>query len=187
VVSNYLIAGQQPHPCGNDNFTAAPSGTFRTADGPLNIAANKQEQFDALVGVLGRPELAADPRFAERECRKRNRAALTAELEASLAAKSAVEWEAILNRVGIPAGRVLTVPEALDNPQIKHRELLQTFDDAPGVGRAVTVTRAGFKMSSGNPSVSAPPPRLGEHTEELLQGLGYSGAEIAELRSAGAI
>jgi crotonobetainyl-CoA:carnitine CoA-transferase CaiB-like acyl-CoA transferase len=187
VVSNYLIAGQEPHPCGNDNFTAAPSGTFRTADAPLNIAANKQEQFDALVGVLGRPELAADPRFAERESRKRNRAALTAELEASLATKTAAEWEAILNRVGIPAGRVLTVPEALDNPQIRHRELLQTFEDAPGVGRAVTVTRAGFKMSSGDPAVSAPPPRLGEHTDELLQGLGYSGAEITELRNVGAI
>jgi len=82
---------------------------------------------------------------------------------------------------------VLSVPEALANPQIKHRELLQTFDDAPGVGRAVTVTRAGFKMSSGDPSVSAPPPRLGEHTDELLKGLGYSGAEIAALRSVGAV
>jgi CoA:oxalate CoA-transferase len=187
VVSNYLIAGVEPRAWGNDNFTAAPSGTFRTADGPLNIAANKQAQFDALLGVLGRPELAADPRFAGREARKRNRAALTAELEASLAAKGAAEWEAIMNRVGIPAGRVLSVPEALANPQIKHRELLQTFEDAPGVGRAVTVTRAGFKMSSGDPSVGAPPPRLGEHTDELLQGLGYSGAEIAELRSVGAI
>ena len=67
VVSNYLIAGVEPQPHGNDNFTAAPSGAFRAKDGLINIAANKQEQFEALVAAVGRPELATDPRFAERE------------------------------------------------------------------------------------------------------------------------
>ena len=72
-VSNYLTAGVDPQPMGNENMTAAPSGTFRTGDGLLNIAANKQEQFVTLCGLIGRPELATDPRFAERETRKRNR------------------------------------------------------------------------------------------------------------------
>ena len=75
VVSNHLIAGVTPRALGNDNFTAAPSGTFRTQDRLLNIAANKQEQFEALAQALGREDLVADARFAGRECRKRNRAA----------------------------------------------------------------------------------------------------------------
>jgi crotonobetainyl-CoA:carnitine CoA-transferase CaiB-like acyl-CoA transferase len=85
VVSNYLIAGVEPQAHGNDNITAAPSGAFRTRDGLINIAANKQEQFVALVAMLGREDLSLDERFAQRENRKRNRAALTAELESELA------------------------------------------------------------------------------------------------------
>ena len=81
VVSNYLIAGHEPHPIGNDNFTAAPSGTFKTGSGLLNIAANKQEQFEALANAIGREDLINDVRFAGREARKQNRAALTDELE----------------------------------------------------------------------------------------------------------
>src|ERR1700748_332043 len=69
VVSNYLITGQEPVPRGNDNFTASPSGRFQTGEGLLNIAANKQEQFVALAGLIGRPDLATDPRFTEREAR----------------------------------------------------------------------------------------------------------------------
>jgi CoA:oxalate CoA-transferase len=187
VVSNYLLAGEQPRAIGNDNFTAAPSGTFRTADGLMNIAANRQEQFEALAAALGREDLVADPRFAERESRKRNRAALTAELEGALRKRSAAEWEPLLNRVGVPAGRVLSVPEALEAPQIRHRELLQTFDSVPGVERPVTVARAGFKMSGGDPRVSAPPPRLGEHTHDILRSAGYSEREIGELQEAGAL
>jgi crotonobetainyl-CoA:carnitine CoA-transferase CaiB-like acyl-CoA transferase len=187
VVSNYLIAGVTPRAIGNENFTAAPSGTFRTGRGLLNIAANKQEQFEALARELGREDLIADPRFAEREGRKQNRAALTRELEAALALKSADEWEAALNRLGVPAGRVLTVPEALDVAQVRQRELLQAFENAPGVERCIKVARSGFKMSGGDPAASAPPPRLGQHTAEILQAIGYSSAEIGRLRQAGAV
>ncbi len=187
VVSNYLIAGTEPEPHGNSNFTAAPSGTFRTGEGLINIAANKQEQFEALAGVIGREALISDPRFAEREGRKKNRAALTAEIEAALAARPAIEWEQLLSAIDVPAGRVASVPDALASPQIAARGLLQTFADAPGVGRDVTVARAGFKLSGGDPVAAMPPPRLGQHTQAILAELGYTAGEIEELRKAGAV
>ena len=187
VVSNFLIAGVEPQAHGNDNFTAAPSGAFRTKRGLINIAANKQEQFEALVRVLGREDLATDPRFALRESRKRNRVALTLELEETLLTREAAEWEGILNRIGVPAGSVLTVPQALALPQVQQREMLKTFDEVPGVDRPVTVARTGFKLSNGNPNPELPPPQLGQHTDEVLAAAGYSAAEIDHLRSAGAI
>ena len=78
VVSNWLIAGVRPQPMGNENMTASPSGTFRTGDGLLNIAANQQQQFEALCRLIGRDALATDPRFAGREDRKRRRFELNA-------------------------------------------------------------------------------------------------------------
>ena len=187
IVSNYLLADEKPHPIGNDNFTAAPSGTFKTGTGLLNIAANKQEQFETLAKSVGREDLVSDERFADRESRKRHRPALTTELESALARKSAAEWEGLLNRVGVPAGQVLTVPQALQTAQIKHRELLQVFEDVPGLDRRLVLARAGFKMSSGDPVVSSAPPRLGAHTTEILNAIGYSAAEISQLKEAGAV
>ena len=187
VVSNYLIAGHAPRPMGNNNFTAAPSGTFKTSDGLLNVAANKQEQFESLCEHIGRSDLIGDSRFADRDSRKTNRAALTVEIERALMAKSAADWETILNRAGIPAGRVASVPEALENPQVQGRGLLQTFADVPGIARPVTLTRAGFKLSGADPFVASAPPRLGQHTDEVLRELGYNDGDIEGLRAAGAI
>ena len=84
AVSNYLVSGVEPEPMGDQNATAAPSGTFDAADGPLNIAANRQEQFETLCRLVGRADLVDDPRFADREARKTHRAELNAELNAAL-------------------------------------------------------------------------------------------------------
>jgi crotonobetainyl-CoA:carnitine CoA-transferase CaiB-like acyl-CoA transferase len=187
VVSNFLLAGREPRPMGNENATAAPSGTFATGDGLLNIAANTQAQFEALARAVGRPELIDDPRFAGREARKRHRALLTAELEKALGAASASCWHEVLNRHGIPAAPVLGVPDALRLPQVVSRGLLRTIEGVPGLARSMTVTRAGFRVSGGDPDIHRPPPLLGEHTEELLCELGYDAADIAKLRAASVI
>ncbi|MDH4181733.1 MAG: CoA transferase, partial [Betaproteobacteria bacterium] len=187
VVSNYLNAGVEPRPLGNDNFTAAPSGTFRTGEGLLNIAANEQRQFETLVEELGLPDLKADARFAERESRKRHRAELTAILEPRLAARSAAQWEERLNAAGVPAGRVLSVPEILAHPHTAHGGLVATFDGVPGTPREVRVLRPGFRIDGERPSPSRRPPTPSEHRDALLGELGYDAAQRTALIGCGAV
>ncbi|RUV72069.1 MAG: CoA transferase [Mesorhizobium sp.] len=170
-VSNYLTADVEPQPMGNENMTAAPSGTFRTGDGLLNIAANKQEQFVALCRLVGLPELASDPRFAERETRKRNRIALKALIEDALANGSAAAWEETLNRAGVPAGRVLTIPQVLAEQQVIEREMTTRFDGMPNIERPLTVVRGGFMVDGEAPLPTKPPPALGEHMDEVFASL----------------
>jgi len=183
AVSNFLVSGREPKPMGNDNVTASPSGTFSTGDGLLNIAANKQEQFEAVCVAVERPEWIQDPRFIDRHTRLHNRAELKSLLEAAMSRKSASEWWAILNRAGVPAGPVYSVPQALAHPQIADRGMIATFKDAPGVGRDIRLVRTGFKLNGQAPAVDTPPPTLGQHTNQILADLGYSPAEIESLRA----
>jgi crotonobetainyl-CoA:carnitine CoA-transferase CaiB-like acyl-CoA transferase len=187
AVSNWLIAGVKPQPMGNENITASPSGTFRTGAGLLNIAANKQEQFETLCRLIGREELVGDPRFRDREDRKRRRFELKAEIEQALAARSAQQWSALLNSNGVPAGEVLDVPAVLEHPQVSERGLLKTFASVPEVDRPIHVVRSGFRLASGDPQPSSPPPALGADTDDLLRELGFGKREIDELAREGAI
>jgi CoA:oxalate CoA-transferase len=185
VAANLLIGGQQPELLGNDNFTAAPSGTFATRDGYINIAANKQEQWEAVADELGVPELKTDPRFQKRDTRKKNRKALTPLLEAKLRAHPTDHWVERLNAKGVPSGAILSLDAALNQPQVKHRDTLATIP-AEGIGdlRLFNLT-ALFEKTPGK--VETPPPTLGQHTAEILGGIGYAPERIAELRQKGIV
>ncbi|MFB3853098.1 MAG: CaiB/BaiF CoA transferase family protein [Vicinamibacterales bacterium] len=185
VAANWLIGGKPPQLLGNDNMTAAPSGTFRTADGYINIAANEQKQWENLCDVLGLQELKTDERFQKRDVRKANRRALTPLIEAKLTERPTAHWVDALNAKGIPSGAILSLQEALAAPQVEHRGTIQTIEE-PGIGplRLFNLS-AKFECTPGQ--VESPPPRLGAHTEAILEGLGYSREEIDRLRASGAI
>jgi formyl-CoA transferase len=185
VAANLLIGKQPPVLMGNDNFTAAPSGTFKTQDGYINIAANKQEQWESLCDALGVPELKADERFQKRDVRKRNRQALTPLLEAKLAERPTAEWVDLLNARDVPSGAILSLEEALRQPQIRHR---QTLRDVPveGIGTLPLFgLTALFEKTPGE--ITAPPPRLSAHTAEVLGGLGIGPEEVAALKAKGVV
>jgi CoA:oxalate CoA-transferase len=187
VVSNYLATGKPPTPMGNENFTAAPSGTFKTAKGLLNIAANEQRQFEALCDLVHMPELKTDSRFAARESRKRHRFELKALIESGLEKRAAAEWESLMMEKGIPAGQVFSVPEILEHPQVKHRGFIHEFEHVPGLDKSAKVARGPYRMSEGSSAPLSPPPRLGEHTTSWLTRLGYTVSQIQTLKEHGAI
>lgn len=187
AVSNYLNAGKEPAPLGNDNVTASPSGTFRTGDGLLNIAANRQSQFEALCDVLGRADLISDARFIDREARLDNREALAALLEEALGGRPSADWRTLLVAAGVPCGEVLTVSEALAEPQVRERGMIASFEDVPSVERTVKVLRTGIKLDGASPAVDDPPPTLGQDTDAILAELGYDREAIARLREEKAI
>lgn len=184
VVSNYLIGGITPAAHGNENITSAPSGTFATADNPINIAANRDEQWLALARHLGREDLLRNPDYATREDRKKNRHALRSDLESTLCNRSASEWVGELNALGVPTGQVLTVPDALSDKQLYDRGLIGSLkvqnEDMKLAGSPV--------MIDGHRSMpQSPPPSLGADNTAIWSELGLSPTELETLKKEGVI
>jgi CoA:oxalate CoA-transferase len=186
VAANLLIGGQAPVPMGNDNFTAAPSGSFRTQDGYVNVAANKQEQWEAMADVIGAPELKTDPRFKERDERKKNRRALTPLVEEKLKRKPTAHWVEALNARDVPSGDILSLGAALTQPQVQHRGALRDVHVDGEVGD-VKLFGLTARLSKTPGEIRSPPPRLGEHTAELLAGIGYSKEDVTRLEEEGIV
>lgn len=185
VAANLLIGGQQPTLMGNDNFTAAPSGTFRTKDGYINIAANKQEQWEAIADLVALPQLKEDPRFKERDTRKKNRNVLTPILEEKLTQKETSHWVDLFNSKGIPSGAILSLEDALNAPQVKHRNTFATVNlDEIGDLKLFNMT-AKFEKTPGR--VETAPPKLSEHTEEILTSVGYTKFDLEDFKAKGIV
>jgi crotonobetainyl-CoA:carnitine CoA-transferase CaiB-like acyl-CoA transferase len=187
VVSEQLISGRPAQRHGNDNAASSPSGSFRASDGLINIATNTQTQFEALCRVCDRLDLVADTRFATRSDRKRHRAALSEELDRALGTRPAAEWEVLLAEVSVPAGRILNLDEALDQEQIRVRELIHEVEVPVSGGVTVKVLGSGVHVDGAALSPSLPPPTLGQHTQSILTELGYSPQEIDALRESAAV
>lgn len=187
AVSNYLIAGVEPGAHGNENVTSAPSGAFETAEGLLNIAANKDEQWLMLARILGRVDLQKNPSYATREDRKRNRTELKKELEAVLRTRPARDWEPELNQAGVPAGEVLTVPDILAAQQVIERAFLTDFDEVTGLDRAIRLATCGVLLNGQRPRPSSAPRTLGADNEAIWKEIGISDRELSDFRTRGTI
>lgn len=185
VVANLMFGGQEPQLLGNDNFTAAPSGTFVTSDGYINIAANKQEQWEAVADILGVSELKEDPRFKERDNRKKNRFELTPLLEVKLKEHPTRYWVEKLNSSGVPSGEILSLGDALAQEQIEHRNTFSSVN-IEGIGE-VKLFNLTAKFDKTPGLVETPPPHLSQHSEEILKELGYSDDDINEFKSLGVV
>jgi crotonobetainyl-CoA:carnitine CoA-transferase CaiB-like acyl-CoA transferase len=131
--------------------------------------------------VLGVPELTTDPRFEKRDTRKANRRLLTPLLEARLKTRPTAHWVEQLNARGVPSGEILSLENALNAHQVAHRQSLGTVVE-PEIGplRLFSLT-AKFEKTAGG--LETPPPRLGAHTEAVLEALGYSAEDVAGLRA----
>ncbi len=184
--ANYLVTGVPHRRTGNTSADAAPVGVFHTADGPLYLAVANDRIFRRLATeVLGRPDLAADPDYAEAAARVPNRFRLAAQLEAVLATAPRRHWLDRLRAAGVPAGAVRTLDEGLGSAEMAGRGTLSQIEH-PTLGPVPNMAPP-FRFA-GTPVVDpVAAPTVGQHTGEILADvLGYGPEQIAALTEAGA-
>jgi crotonobetainyl-CoA:carnitine CoA-transferase CaiB-like acyl-CoA transferase len=184
--ATYLLTGQVPARLGNRHPNLAPYETFEAADGYLIVGVGSEGLWRAFCRVLAEPALAEDARFATNALRVANYDALRARLLPLLRARPAADWPAALEAAGVPCGRVRSVAEALDGPQVAARGLLLELEHAR-LGRRRFVGSP-LHLDGADRASPLPPPRLGQHTAEVLsERLGLLPAEIEALRRDGVV
>ena len=183
-ISQYWGTGEPPEPLGTANRMSAPYQAVQSSDGYFVMGATSQKLWKQLCSVLHRQDLLVDPRFTSVSLRLANRKVLIEALEVSFKTRTSTEWIDGLLEVGIPAGPILSYPEAFESEHGRHRNMRMDIDHpvegkVPNIGFAV-------KLSGTPQQVRMHPPLLGEHTQAILAEMGMDAAEQAELQTQGA-
>ena len=186
MIGGYLADSEVPVPMGTAYKALLPYQTFRTKTRDIALAVGSEKLWKVFCPVIGRPELAGDPRYRTNADRARNRHTLIPTLQEIFLTKSYEEWEPVLLAAGIPMGAINSIAEVVDHPQVAARGALVEMDH-PRAGK-VRMVGAPVRLSATPGSVRTPAPMLGEHTDEVLRDLLALGAdEIAALRGAGVL
>ncbi len=181
----YFATGVNPGPSGSAHILTAPYQAFPTADGWVNVGGANQANWERIVKVIGRPELAADPRFITNGDRMKNLAALTPLVAERMKTRKSAEWIQDFEAAGIPVGPVNRIGDMLADPQVAAREMVvEVNHPRAGPTKALGLP---IKFSETPGTITRPAPMLGEHTREILAALGYSDADIERLRQDGAV
>lgn len=181
-ITDYFHNGHTTKRAGN-RMRFPESSMQQASDGLVQLAASNRRQHRRFYAAIGEPGEAERCSIDERRTRYEEKQTMIAK---KVKEKTAQEWEDYLQSKHVPATRVRELRETLQDPQLAHRGVLHRHENVPGVGKPVTVPLTAFKFAHDGASIERPPARLGEHTDEILQSVGFSVEEVAALRKAGA-
>ena len=182
--ARWTVDGDVPPQEGNNHPTFVPMGTFKTEDGYVNLAP-MESMWSKFCDALRLEDMENDEKFATGDARFQNRQEVDARIEEVTLTKPTAHWVDLLNEAGIPCGPIYKLDEVFEDEQVKHLGVAQTVD-APGrgettiLGQPVTLDRTPSKLAAGSP-------RLGQHVDEILAGIGYTVEEIDGLREKGVV
>ena len=178
--SNALVSGKDPPRQGNTHPNIVPYQVFDAADQSIIIAVGNDRQFARLAEICGHPEWTRDERFASNAARVANREDIVRLVSEAIARKTAAEWLEQLETAGIPAGPINHISQALSDVQAQHRRMVRTISGVPTVGSPL-------RFDGERADSDLPPPALGQHTAEVVKGLGLHETDIERLTAAGVI
>jgi crotonobetainyl-CoA:carnitine CoA-transferase CaiB-like acyl-CoA transferase len=186
IAQYYFHSGKIPGPIGSGHQTLVPYQAFKTKDIQIVVVAHQNHHFQRLCQAIGKPEWAEDPRFSNRVKRLENKSILIPMMESHLKTRPGDEWLEAIHKAGVPAGPINTLDRVLSDPQVLAREMVVEID-GPAKDKIKTIGNP-LKMEKTPVNTFTRPPRLGEHTRELLTNLlGYSPEKIDGLKQKEAI
>jgi formyl-CoA transferase len=183
--SRWLMDKDVPGQAGNNHPTSIPTGVFKTKDGHINIAVAGSAMWEKFKAMFAEDKAFSSPDFKDADARRTNRDQLNALIDKHTAKRTSAEWIERFNETGIPAGEINDIGQVFESPQVQHLELAR---DMVSQERGPTqVVGQPILMSRSKSKIAAPPPTMGQHTEEVLREAGYPAADIKKLRAEGVV